>query len=192
MLMIRRMGPIGNLLKMMPGGKQMNQMAEMVDEKQLDRIQAIIRGMTPQERENPKILNASRRKRIANGSGVSVSEVNQLIERFNEAKKMMSKMAGQFGMGPGMGRSATKKKAKGRKGKNGKRKPAKNRPRGGMPGMPGGMPGMPGGMPSMEELQKLQSQMGGGGMPGMPGMPKMPKGMENIDLNNLDFGQGKK
>ncbi len=76
---------------------------------------------------------------------------------------MLSKMAGQFGMGPGMGRSATQKKAKGRKGKNGKRKPAKNRPRGGMPGMPGGMPGMPGGMPSMEELQKLQSQMGGGG-----------------------------
>lgn len=193
MLMIRRMGPIGNLLKMMPGGKQMNKMAEMVDEKQLDRIQAIIRGMTPQERENPKILNASRRKRIANGSGVSVSEVNQLIERFNEAKKMMSKMAGQFGMGPGMGRSATKKKRKGRKGKNGKRKAPKNRPGGGMPGMPGGMPGMPGGMPSMEELQKLQEQMGGGGMPGMPGgMPKMPKGMENIDLNNLDFGQGKK
>ena len=193
MLMIRRMGPIGNLLKMMPGGKQMNKMAEMVDEKQLDRIQAIIRGMTPQERENPKILNASRRKRIANGSGVSVFEVNQLIERFNEAKKMMSKMAGQFGMGPGMGRSATKKKRKGRKGKNGKRKAPKNRPGGGMPGMPGGMPGMPGGMPSMEELQKLQEQMGGGGMPGMPGgMPKMPKGMENIDLNNLDFGQGKK
>ena len=189
MLMIRRMGPIGNLLKMMPGGKQMNKMADMVDEKQLDRIQAIIRGMTPQERENPKILNASRRKRIANGSGVSVSEVNQLIERFNEAKKMMSKMAGQFGMGPGMGRSATKKKRKGRKGKNGKRKAPKNRPGGGMPGMPGGMP-------SMEELQKLQEQMGGGGMPGMPGgmpgLPKMPKGMENIDLNNLDFGQGKK
>lgn len=196
MLMIRRMGPIGNLLKMMPGGKQMNKMADMVDEKQLDRIQAIIRGMTPQERENPKILNASRRKRIANGSGVSVSEVNQLIERFNEAKKMMSKMVGQFGMGPGMGRSATKKKRKGRKGKNGKRKAPKNRPGGDMPGMPGGMPGMPGGMPSMEELQKLQEQMGGGGMPGMPGMPggmpKMPKGMENIDLNNLDFGQGKK
>ena len=189
MLMIRRMGPIGNLLKMMPGGKQMNKMADMVDEKQLDRIQAIIRGMTPQERENPKILNASRRKRIANGSGVSVSEVNQLIERFNEAKKMMSKMAGQFGMGPGMGRSATKKKRKGRKGKNGKRKAPRNRPGGGMPGMPGGMP-------SMEELQKLQEQMGGGGMPGMPGgmpgLPKMPKGMENIDLNNLDFGQGKK
>ena len=196
LLMIRKMGPIGNLLKMMPGGKQMNEMADMVDEKQLDRIQAIIRGMTPAERENPKILNASRRKRIANGSGVKVSDINQLIERFEQAKKMMTKMAGQFGMGGGS-RSATKKKPKGRKGKNGKRKKGKggggNRgPK--MPGM-GGMPGMPGGggMPSMEELQKMQNQMGGGGMPGMPGgMPGMPKGMENIDLNNLDFGQGKK
>ena len=194
LLMIRKMGPIGNLLKMMPGGKQMNEMADMVDEKQLDRIQAIIRGMTPEERENPKILNASRRKRIANGSGVTVSEVNSLIERFNEAKKMMSRMAGQFGMpGMGGGRSATKKKPKGRKGKNGKRKPAKQR-RGGGGGMPG-MPGMPGGMPSMQELQKMQEQMGqGGGFPGMGGMGgmKLPKGMENIDLDNLDFGQGKK
>lgn len=201
MLMIRKMGPIGNLLKMMPGGSQMSQMADMVDEKQLDRIQAIIRGMTPQERTDPKILNASRRKRIAAGSGVSVSDINQLIERFNEAKKMMSRMAGQFGMGGGLGRSATKKQAKGRKNKKGKRKKAKgNSPRGpqmpgAMPGMGGGMPGMPGmpgmggGMPSMEELQKLQQQMG----QGQAGpSPKMPKGMENIDLNNLDFGQGKK
>ncbi|MCG7275067.1 MULTISPECIES: signal recognition particle protein [Corynebacterium] len=189
MLMVRNLGPMGNLLKMMPGGNKMNQIADMVDEKQLDRIQAIIRGMTPQEREDPKILNASRRKRIANGSGVSVSDVNQLIERFTEAKKMMGQMAGRFGMpGMGGGRSATKKKPKGRKGKNGKRKPPKRRGGGG--GMPG-MPGMGGGMPSMEELQKMQEQMGGGGMPGLGDM-KMPKGMENIDLNNLDFGQGKK
>ncbi|WBT07944.1 signal recognition particle protein [Corynebacterium sp. SCR221107] len=182
MLMIRRMGPIGNILKMLPGGKQMNQIADMVDEKQLDRVQAIIRGMTPAEREDPKILNASRRKRIANGSGVSVAEVNQLVERFFEAKKMMGKMAGQMGMGP-MGRSATKKKPKGRKGKNGKRKPVKQRQQ---------MPGMGAGMPNMAELQKMQEQMGmGGGMPGLGGM-KLPKGLENIDLNNLDFGQGKK
>ncbi|MDY5786415.1 signal recognition particle protein, partial [Corynebacterium sp.] len=144
LLMVRRMGPIGNLLKMMPGGKAMNEMADMVDEKQLDRIQAIIRGMTPAEREDPKILNASRRKRIANGSGVAVSEVNQLVERFFEAKKMMGQMASQFGMpgmpGMGGGRSATKKKPKGRKTKSGKRKPAKRRP-GGSPQMPG-MPGM--------------------------------------------------
>nr|WP_274716934.1 signal recognition particle protein [Corynebacterium hesseae] len=184
MLMVRNLGPMGNLLKMMPGGNKMNQIADMVDEKQLDRIQAIIRGMTPEERENPKILNASRRKRIALGSGVAVSDVNQLIERFIEAKKMMSQMAGRFGMpGMGGGRSATKKKPKGRKGKNGKRKPPKRR--GG-----GGMPGMGGGMPSMQELQKMQEQLGGG-MPGL-GDIKMPKGMENIDLNNLDFGQDKK
>lgn len=195
LLMVRKMGPIGNLLKMMPGGKQMSEMAEMVDEKHIDRIQAIIRGMTPEERENPKVLNASRRKRIALGSGVEVADVNQLIERFNEAKKMMTKMAGQFGMGGGA-RSATKKKPKGRKGKNGKRKKPKGPSRGGgmpgMPGMPGGgMPGMPGGggMPSMEELQKLQEQMGGGAAGGgFPGMGnKLPKGMENIDLNNLKF-----
>ena len=56
MLMVRNLGPMGNLLKMMPGSNKMNQIADMVDEKQLDRIQAIIRGMTPEERENPKIL----------------------------------------------------------------------------------------------------------------------------------------
>ncbi|TVS30006.1 signal recognition particle protein [Corynebacterium sanguinis] len=190
LLMVRRMGPIGNLLKMMPGGKQMNEMADMVDEKQLDRIQAIIRGMTPAEREDPKILNASRRKRIANGSGVSVSDVNQLVERFFEAKKMMGQMASQFGLpgmpGMGGGRSATKKKPKGRKGKNGKRKPVKNRG--------GAKPGMPGGMPSMADLQKMQEQLGGGmpGMPGMPGAGKMPPGMEGLDLNNLDFSQAMK
>ncbi|WP_304324079.1 signal recognition particle protein [Corynebacterium frankenforstense] len=192
MLMIRKMGPLGNLLKMLPGGKQMDQMADMVDEKQLDRIQAIIRGMTPAERENPKILNASRRKRIANGSGVKVSDVNQLVDRFFEAKKMMGKMAGQFGMG-GSKRSATKKRPKGRKNKKGKRK-------GGGGRKAPQMPGMGGGMPSMAELQKMQEQMGGampgmgGGMPGLGkmGMPKLPKGMENIDLDNLDFGQGKK
>ena len=186
LLMVRRMGPIGNLLKMMPGGKAMNEMADMVDEKQLDRIQAIIRGMTPQERNDPKILNASRRKRIANGSGVSVSDVNQLVDRFFEAKKMMEQMANQFGL-PGMpgmrgGRSATKKAPKGRKGKNGKRKPPKKR--GGakpaMPGMPT-MPGLPGGpgggMPDMDQLQQLQQQLGGAG---------------GFDLSNLDFEQAMK
>jgi len=190
MLMIRRMGPLGNILKMLPGGKQMSEMADMVDEKHLDRIQAIIRGMTPEERINPKILNASRRKRIANGSGVTVTDVNQLVERFFEAKKMMGAMAGQMGMG-GMGkRSATKKKPKGRKGKNGKRKgggrrgPSQPRmPMGGFPGMGGGMPGIPGGgMPDMAELQKLQQQMGG----------KLPKGMENIDFSQLGIEQDKK
>lgn len=180
MLMIRKMGPIANLLKMLPGGSQMSAMADMIDEKQLDRVQAIIRGMTPLERNNPKILNASRRRRIANGSGVTVTEVNQLIERFFEAKKTMGQMANQMGLGGG--RSATKKKPKGRKGKNGKRRPPKQSRGAGMPNM-GGMPGMGGGMPSMAELQKMQEQLGGGGM------PPMPKGLEGVDFNNLDFSQ---
>ena len=179
MMMIRKMGPLGNILKMLPGGSQMSQMADMVDEKQLDRIQAIIRGMTPQERQDPKILNASRRKRIANGSGVKVAEVNQLVERFFEAKKMMGKMAGQFGMG---GRSATKKQKnhrKGKKGKKGKNKNMNRRPQGmpGMPGMPGGgMPGMPGGgMPNMNDLEKMKDQL--------------PPGFDNVDLSKLNFGK---
>lgn len=183
MLMIRRMGPIGNLLKMMPGGKQMSQMADMVDEKHLDRIQAIIRGMTPAERANPKILNASRRKRIAAGSGVQVSDVNQLVERFFEAKKMMGKMAGQFGMGGMSRRSATKKHKKGRKRKGGKRATPKRSPN--MQGMPG-MPGM-----DMNQLQQMQRQMGGLGQGGL-GDVELPKGFENIDLNNLDFSKKKK
>ncbi|HIW95730.1 MAG TPA: signal recognition particle protein [Candidatus Corynebacterium gallistercoris] len=180
MMMIRRMGPLGNILKMLPGGSQMSQMADMVDEKQLDRIQAIIRGMTPQERQDPKILNASRRKRIANGSGVSVSEVNQLVDRFFEAKKMMGKMAGQFGMGGG--RSATKKQKNHRKGKKGKKgKNTNRRPQGGPGGMSGmpGMPGMPGmggpggGMPSMKDLEKMKDQL--------------PPGFDNVDLSKLNF-----
>lgn len=180
MMMIRRMGPMGNILKMLPGGSKMSQMADMVDEKQLDRIQAIIRGMTPAERQNPKILNASRRKRIANGSGVAVSEVNQLVERFFEAKKMMGKMAGQFGMG---GPSATKKQKNHRKGKKGKGKKGRNAKRRGptQPKMPpgmGGMPGMPGmggGMPDMADLQKMQEQL--------------PPGFENIDFSKMGFGK---
>ncbi len=98
MLAIRKMGPIGNLLGMLPGAGQMKDALAAVDDSQLDRVQAIIRGMTPAERADPKIINASRRLRIANGSGVTVSEVNQLVDRFFEARKMMSSMAGQMGM----------------------------------------------------------------------------------------------
>lgn len=181
MQMIRRMGPLGNLLKMLPGGKQMSQMADMVDEKQLDRIQAIIRGMTPEERANPSILNASRRKRIANGSGVTVADVNQLVKRFEDAKKMMGQMTGKF-----QGRSATKKKPKGRKGKNGKRKPAKGRG----PSRGPAMPNIPG-MPNMAELQKLQENAGGlgasdEGMQGMQGMPSV----EELEKMQKQLGKG--
>ena len=101
MMMIRKMGPIGNLLGMMPGMGQMKEQIAQVDDKDIDRIAAIIRSMTPLERDDPKIINGSRRVRIANGSGVTVAEVNSLVDRFFEARKMMKQMAGMGGL-PGM------------------------------------------------------------------------------------------
>ncbi|HET6209662.1 MAG TPA: signal recognition particle protein, partial [Jatrophihabitans sp.] len=101
---IRRMGPIGNLLGMLPGAGQMKEALAAVDDKGLDRTEAIIRSMTPTERAEPKLINGSRRLRIANGSGVSVSEVNNLVDRFFEARKMMARMGG-LGMLPGARRN---------------------------------------------------------------------------------------
>src|SRR5919107_5037716 len=113
---IRKMGPIGNLLGMMPGMGQMKEAISQIDDKDLDRTAAIIRSMTAAERENPKIINGSRRLRIANGSGVKVNDVNQLVDRFFEARKMM----GQLNI-PGMRKgSATKSSKNSRKGKKGK------------------------------------------------------------------------
>jgi len=119
MLAVRRMGPIGNILGMLPGMGQMKEALAQVDDRDLDRVAAIIRSMTPLERHDPKIINGSRRLRIANGSGVAVSEVNSLVDRFFEARKMMKQMAGDMGL-PGMRRKAAKGgpgKGKGKKGK---------------------------------------------------------------------------
>ena len=154
MLAIRKMGPIANLLGMLPGAAGMKEQLAQVDDKQLDRLQAIIRGMTPAERADPKIINASRRQRIARGSGVAVSEVNQLVERFFEARKMMQQMAGRFGFGAGPGRRGRK----GRKGKKVKgRGPTPPRTPRALPGgLPAGLPGgMPPGMPDLSELTGL-------------------------------------
>ena len=170
MLAVRKMGPIGNLLGMLPGAGQMKDQLAGVDDKQLDRVQAIIRGMTPAERANPKMINGSRRQRIAVGSGVTVREVNDLVNRFFEARKMMQQMAGRFGFGGG---SATKKnKAKGKKGKKGKgRGPTQPKVRG---GFPGGMPMLPPGGAGGPDLSQL-----GGGMNDVPGFDpskfKLPK-----------------
>jgi signal recognition particle subunit SRP54 len=89
---IRRMGPISGLLKMIPGlGSQLGNMR--VDDRELDRVQAIITSMTPQERANPSIINGSRRRRIAQGSGTNVSAVNQLIKQFAQMQKMMRQLS---------------------------------------------------------------------------------------------------
>jgi signal recognition particle subunit SRP54 len=121
MQQIKKMGSLTSILGMLPGMGQMKDALAQVKDEDLDRITAIIRSMTPQERRDPKVLNASRRVRIAKGSGTSVPEVNQLVDRFGEASKMMKQMAGMGGMPglPGMGRKAKRAQQQGKKGKKG-------------------------------------------------------------------------
>jgi signal recognition particle subunit SRP54 len=93
MKQVRRMGPLGNLMKMMPGmGKAMRGMGQ-VDERELDRIEAIILSMTPYERAHPGEINGSRRKRIATGSGTTVQAVNRLVKQFGQMNKLMKQLS---------------------------------------------------------------------------------------------------
>jgi len=132
---MKKMGSMSKMLSMLPGmagaGKQIKKQIENFDDGELVRTQAIIHSMTPYERENPKVLNGSRRARIAKGSGRAVSEINNLVDRFTAAQKMMRQMRNGGGM-PGMA---------------------------GMPGMPamggmGGMPGLPKGGPKNQPPKK--------------------------------------
>ena len=91
---IKRMGPMGNLLEMIPGGKKLaNQVDSDKAEQELKRVEAIINSMTIQERRNPGILNGSRRRRIAQGSGTTVTDINRLMKQFLEMKKMMQRVS---------------------------------------------------------------------------------------------------
>ncbi|GAB2697841.1 signal recognition particle protein [Thalassiella azotivora] len=116
---VRKMGSLKKMLGMLPGMAEVRDQLDSLDEREIDRVEAIVRSMTPAERRAPKIINGSRRSRIARGSGVTVTDVNQLLDRFADAQKMMRQMRKGGGMPglPGMG---------------------------GMPGM-GGLPGMGGG-----------------------------------------------
>ena len=90
---VRNMGPLDDLLKMIPGANKIKGMDNLqVDEKQISHVEAIIRSMTTQEKEQPEIINASRRKRIAKGSGRTIQEVNRLLKQFEDMKKMMKQM----------------------------------------------------------------------------------------------------
>ena len=139
---LKKMGPLGNLMGMLPGMPKEMKGAQIGDD-QLKPVEAIIRSMTPLERRKPEIINGSRRNRIANGSGTTVADVNRLVKQFSEMQKMMKRMGA---MAPRPGK-------KGKKGKPG---------RTGLPsfgGMPGGFPGgMPPGFPGMPQ-----------GSPGAPG-----------------------
>ncbi|OMH28316.1 signal recognition particle protein [Tersicoccus phoenicis] len=127
MQQIRKMGSMKKMLMMMPGAAGIREQLENFDEREIDRVEAIVRSMTPHERVASKIINGSRRARIARGSGVTVSEVNQLMERFTQAQKMMKQMArgggvpGMPGMaGPG-GFNSPRKKGKNAKSAKGSR-----------------------------------------------------------------------
>jgi signal recognition particle subunit SRP54 len=95
MKQVRRMGPLSNVLGMMPGmGKAMKQVRQTnVDERELDRLEAIILSMTPAERAHPEIIKGSRRKRIAQGSGTNVAAVNRLVKQFDQMRRMLKQVA---------------------------------------------------------------------------------------------------
>lgn len=104
MKQMKKMGGLSSLLSMMPGmGKQMGDIESMVDEKQMARTEAIILSMTPAERENPKLLNLSRKSRIARGAGVDIAVVNRFVKQFEQSQKMMKQLPGMMGGKKGKG-----------------------------------------------------------------------------------------
>jgi signal recognition particle subunit SRP54 len=131
MQQLKKMGPLSNVLSMMPGLPKELKGAQIGDD-ELKPVEAIIRSMTPAERRRPEIINGSRRSRIATGSGTSVPEVNRLIKQFSEMQKMMKRM----GAVPGLGRAAKK----GKKGAKDKGRAIDPRFMGGLPGLGEGLP----------------------------------------------------
>ncbi len=203
--MVRKLGPIGNLLGMLPGAAQNREALSQVSDKDLDRAAAIVNSMTKEERRNPKIINGSRRARIANGSGVTVGEVNQLIVRFLEGQKMMKQMMGGIpGMG-GMRRGGQRSKAKGKKkggGRGGRPAAAPGgRPAAGLPAaLPPGQASVPGGQAGGPGQLPAGFGRGPGGLPGGLGKdggfslpPGMPAPGQNLPpgLRGPQQGRGK-
>lgn len=174
---VRQLGSMKKLLGMIPGMSQYRQAIDQFDEREVDRTEAIIHSMTPQERRHPEIIDGSRRARIAYGSGVTVATVNGLLQRFEQAAKMMKRMANNGGMGlPGM------------PGGNSPRKAKKNKKK----GKKSGVSGNP--MKRESEERALRQKLGGRSSASAfvkkPQNPALPAGIpNNIDLNNVDLSQ---
>jgi signal recognition particle subunit SRP54 len=164
---MKKIGSMGSIMKMIPGlGGLTKQLGDMeIPDKELNRIEAIISSMTMQERRQPKLINPSRRQRIAKGSGVKLEEVNQMLKNFEQMSKMMKKMMG---------------------GKGGKGKMPK------MPNLPG-MPGLGGGagMPGMPGMEGLEGMDGMGGMP-QPSKAKSKKTLQARKKKKLNKQARKK
>ncbi|WP_129783577.1 signal recognition particle protein [Promicromonospora panici] len=187
MQQLKNMGSMKKMLGMLPGMAQMRDQLDQFDEREVGRIEAIIHSMTPAERDNPKIINGSRRARIAKGSGTTTTAINQLLERFENAQKMMRQMSKGGGMGPGgmpampggpgmgMGkksRGKTQPPKKGKKGKSGN--PAKR---------------------AQQEKEAMQRALGGGpaAAPSAPAGSAFGVGQkkdEAPDLSNLELPAG--
>jgi signal recognition particle subunit SRP54 len=155
---VRKLGSISKLLGMLPGMGEMREQINAIDDRDVDRVAAIIKSMTPAERDDPRILNGSRRSRIARGAGVTVSEVNGLVERFSEAQKMMRQM-GRGGGLPGMP---------------------------GMPGMPGGFGGGPGGGKRSKSKagKKGKAKAGRSGNPAKRALQAQGRGLPSSDSDD--------
>lgn len=179
MQQMRKMGSMKKMLGMLPGMGQMKQQLDDFDEREIDRTEAIIRSMTPAERRNTKLLNGSRRLRIARGSGMTVTDVNQLVQRFDQAAKMMKTVArGGVPNIPGMGPVGGKPGASSKRGKQPKsrggsrsgnpaRRAAENAGAAAQaPAAPTGsgfgLGGPKGAAPSAEDLAELQKLLGRG------------------------------
>ncbi len=176
MQQLRKAGSIKGMLGMLPGAKGMREALDNFDEREIVRTEAIIQSMTPKERELPKLLNGSRRLRIAKGAGSTVTEVNALVNRFEQAAKMMKTVARggvpqMPGMGPIPGMHGGKKQQQGGKKKSKVGNPAKRAaiaagaaaapqqaPKGSGLGLGGAAKG--GKAPTEEELASLQKFLG--------------------------------
>jgi signal recognition particle subunit SRP54 len=177
MQQIKKMGSLKGIMGMLPGANKMKDQLDNFDERELTRTEAIIRSMTPAERRNTKLLNGSRRLRIAKGSGMTVTDVNQLVARFEQAAKMMKtvakggmpQMPGMPQMGHGGGGKAKKQQGKkGSKSGNPAKRAAENaalasgaKPAGAAGGSGFGLGGGAKGAPTAEEMEALKKMLGG-------------------------------
>ncbi len=170
---VRKLGSFKSILGMIPGMAQHRKELEQFDEKEVDRTQAIIQSMTPQERRDPSIIDGSRRARIAYGAGTTVSAVNGLLQRFEQAAKMMKRMTNGSRSIPGMGGMGAAGGKKGKKGKKGRK---------------GSRSGNP--MKREAEEKALRERLsgkgkssGGSAFAKRPETPQMPEGLPDLPPN---------
>ena len=181
---LRQMGSMKKMLGMLPGMAQMRDAIDNFDERDIDRIEAIVRSMTPAERANPKLINGSRRARIARGSGTTTTDINQMLERFGQAQQMMKQVArgGVPGM-PGMPGFGIGKKSRGRMAAQTANRGGKAKAKSGNPAKRAEQERAEAARAAAEPAKApAGSAFGLGGQPGAgaPAVPVVPPGLERF------------